>query len=87
MKNNKYNYLNVIQQNYGFGWEDVSEYEANSSGMSTEPAHLVKWASGEIKSDPIRTESLLKHDLREYRLTGYATRVIFRKELIVAQVA
>lgn len=26
----KYNYLKVIQQHYGQGWEDVSEYEANS---------------------------------------------------------
>jgi len=30
MKTNKYTYLKVIQQNYGQGWEDVSEYETNS---------------------------------------------------------
>lgn len=24
---NKYNYLRVIQGNYGHGWEDLSEYE------------------------------------------------------------
>lgn len=29
MKNNKYNYLNVIQQNTGQRWEDVSEYARN----------------------------------------------------------
>ncbi len=31
-KKNKYNYFKVIQQNYGQGWEDVSEYEADSQG-------------------------------------------------------
>lgn len=62
MKSNKYSYLNVIQQNYGQGWEDVSEYEANSKGVSIDKA-------------------LLKKDLKEYQLMGYATRVIFRKQL------
>lgn len=32
MKTTKYNYLKVIQQHYGNGWEDVSEYETNSAG-------------------------------------------------------
>lgn len=75
--NNKYNYINVIQQHYGQGWEDVSEYEANSQGVSTE-------MSGQfvtLKSGSKRELTLLSHDLREYRLTGYPTRVIFRKEL------
>lgn len=62
---NKYNYLNVIQQNYGFGWEDNSEYEAKSNGLSIDK----------------ETKDLLQHDLKEYRLTGYQTRVIFRKQL------
>ena len=62
MRANKYQYRKVIQQNYGFGWEDVSEYEAKSNGNTID-------------------KSLLIHDLKEYRLTGYATRVIFRKEL------
>lgn len=27
VKQNKYNYVKVIQGNYGYGWEDVSEYD------------------------------------------------------------
>jgi hypothetical protein len=65
MKANKYNYLNVIQQNYGNGWEDNSEYQAKSNGVSIDKT----------------TRELLNHDLKEYRLTGYPTRLIFRKEL------
>ena len=26
-KQNKYSYIKVIQGNYGYGWEDVSEYD------------------------------------------------------------
>lgn len=26
-KQNKYSYVKVIQGNYGYGWEDVSEYD------------------------------------------------------------
>lgn len=26
-KTNKYNYVKVIQGNFGHGWEDVSEYD------------------------------------------------------------
>lgn len=62
IKANKYDYLKVIQQNYGFGWEDVSPYEAKSNGN-------------------VIDKKLLLHDLKEYRLTGYATRTIFRKSL------
>lgn len=65
MKTNKYNYINVIQQHYGQGWEDVSEYEAKSNGLSINK----------------ETKELLRHDVKEYRFTGYATRIIFRKEL------
>lgn len=56
----KYTYLKVIQQNYGFGWEDNSEYQTTSNGKVLE-------------------NSLFIHDLKEYKLTGYATRVINRK--------
>lgn len=31
MKTLKYSYAKVIQQHYGQGWEDVSEYETNST--------------------------------------------------------
>ncbi len=30
MKVNKYTYYKVIQQHYGQGWEDASDYETNS---------------------------------------------------------
>lgn len=58
----KYIYLKVIQQNYGNGWEDVSDYKTNSQGVT-------------------KDAKLLKHDLKEYKLTGYTTRVVRRKEL------
>ncbi len=77
MKQNKYNYLSVIQQHYGQGWEDVSEYECNSQYINFEK-------SGSFYTDSKgrqRELSLITHDLREYRLTGYPTRLINRKEL------
>lgn len=73
MKPNKYTYLKVIQQNYGQGWEDVSEYETDSQGV-------VKELSDKLNPKGL-IETLLHHDLREYRLMGYSTRVISRKEL------
>jgi len=75
-KKNKFTYLNVIQQNYGKGWEDVSEYEATSNGTSIEMSGKFI----ENKSGRKIELTLLRHDLIEYRFTGYATRVIFRKE-------
>lgn len=62
----KYNYIAVIQQYYGQGWEDVSEYETTSTGHAIERDENGK--------------STLSHDLKEYRLTGYPTRVIKRRE-------
>ena len=53
-------YLKVIQQHYGYGWEDVSEYETNSQGTP-------------------KPGECLQHDLKEYRLTGYPTRVVKRR--------
>ena len=66
MKTTKYKYLKVIQQNYGHGWEDVSEYE------------LIRGRFTEREPDGKPT---FYHDLKEYRSTGYATRSIDRKEL------
>jgi len=81
MKNNKYEYWNVIQQKYGQGWEDVSHYEANSQGQSIgDSLHSGTFITND-KTGRTRELTLLTHDLKEYRLTGYATRVIFRKEL------
>ena len=75
----KYNYILVIQQNYGYGqgWEDVSEYEANSQGTAKE-YDTKELTNG--KTGRKYFEKLITHDAREYRLTGYATRIIFRKE-------
>jgi len=77
MKNNKYNYLKVIQQNYGYGWEDVSEYETNSQFMNFDKSGCFYTDSKGLQ----REYSLIGYDLKEYRLTGYATRLICRKEL------
>lgn len=74
LRQNKYNYLRVIQQHYGQGWEDVSEYPSKFNGICIEQS--------DKPSPKGRKESLLSHDLREYRFTKYPTRVISRKELI-----
>lgn len=62
MKNNKYEYVQVIQQYYPgpHGWEDVSEYEKPKTREQREA---------------------IRHDLKEYRLTGYPTRLINRRQL------
>lgn len=77
---NKYNYVKVIQQffNGAYGWEDVSEYECNSTGQTKEMSGVFK----ELKNGRKRELTSLEHDLKEYQLTGYPTRVIFRRELI-----
>jgi hypothetical protein len=77
MKTNKYTYYKVIQQWYGQGWEDVSSYETKSDYNSTEKSGSFVTT----KSGKRRETTLLAHDLKEYRLTGYPTRVISRKEL------
>ena len=77
MKNNKYSYFKVIQQHYGQGWEDVSHYETNSQFLNFEK-------SGYFYTDKQGRQkeySLIGWDLKEYRFTGYATRLICRKEL------
>jgi len=80
-KQNKYSYYNVIQQHFGQGWEDVSEYEANSKGENIgNSLHSGKFITNP-KTGNTRELSLLAHDVKEYRLTGYPTRIIFRKEL------
>jgi hypothetical protein len=74
-KQGKYEYVKVIQQHYGQGWEDVSEYVCNSMFIPLEFNDKVLINS---KGREYR-ESLLRHDLREYNMLGYATRVINRK--------
>lgn len=68
MKQNKYKYLKVIQQNYGQGWEDVSEYECKSDYTPLEMC----------EDNP--KMSVLRHDFLKYRLKNKATRVISRKQ-------
>lgn len=70
-KRNKYTYLKAIQQHYGQGWEDVSEYETNSNGTPKEYISSINSRG---------SQSLLVHDLKEYILLGYATRVVRRKQ-------
>lgn len=76
---NKYDYAKVIQQNYGQGWEDVSEYHCNSAGIVTEMSGVFR--PSKFAGRPPRELTLLQHDKAEYELTGYATRVISRKTL------
>lgn len=74
----KYFYSKVIQQNYGQVWEDVSAYECNSKGITTEMSGKFK----KLKTGLRRELTLLEYDLSEYRYKSpYPTRVIFRKSL------
>lgn len=75
---NKYVYKKVIQQNFGLGWEDVSEYVSNSLGVVSEMSGVFV----AMRSGRKRELTLLKHDLLEYIKTGYPTRVIFRRTKI-----
>lgn len=78
MKNNKYNYLRVIQQNYAGYWEDVSQYDCNSTGRVSEMSGTFIT----LKSGRKQELTALGHDLKEYKLLGYPTRVIFRREIM-----
>ena len=77
MKQNKFSYYSVIQQNYGQGWEDVSHYETNSKYLNFQKSGVMATNSKGKKYE----RSLIAYDLSEYRLTGYPTRLINRKEL------
>lgn len=72
----KYSYLKVIQQHYGQGWEDVSEYDCNSN-------YYPKEATVKVIDGKYIHSHLYRDDLREYRLMGYPTRVINRRVKIV----
>lgn len=62
---NKYNYYQVIQQNYGSGFEDVDTHECKSNGtMSTEARKVLRCNVKAYREN-----------------TNYATRIIFRREL------
>ena len=78
-KQNKYNYLLTIQQYFG-QWEDVSQYEANSSGYCKERTEkeVINTKTGKPMKRSLSNCSI---EVKEYQLMGYPTRVIFRKEL------
>ena len=78
-KSRKYNYYRVIQQNYGQGWEDVSFYPSNSQYIIIDNHSGVFFTN---KYGRQQEKSILSHDLAEYRLSGYPTRVINRKEKV-----
>lgn len=77
MRTNKHNYLKVIQQNYGQGWEDVSEYKTNSTYTLNEGSGNFRT----LKSGRKIEIPLIKHDYKEYESTGYPTRIVRRKKL------
>lgn len=66
MKQNKYSYYKIIQQNFGYyGFEDVDAHECNASGVVTK-----------------ENRAVLRENLKAYRENSpYPTRVIFRREL------
>ena len=66
MRKNKYTYYKVIQQNWGYGWDDVDFYESDSSGF--------------IKDR--ETRELFKTNLKAYRENEpVPTRVVKKREL------
>jgi hypothetical protein len=62
-QNRKYRYYQVIQENWGTGWEDSSEYEVNSSYT-----HFTR-----------NERKLFRHDKKEYQRYCSNVRVINRK--------
>ncbi len=80
MRNNKYDYWNVIQMSTNYGWEDVSCYECDSTGYSKERTEIT--VISKRTGEPIkRNVSVLSQDLKEYQFSGGSYRVIFRREL------
>ena len=65
MNGNKYTYYKVIQQNYGYGWDDVDFYETNSRYFF----------------ESVEDKKNFKENLRLYRTElPYPVRVVHRKE-------
>jgi len=79
MKTNKYNYSLVIQQYYAgaYGWEDATEYAANSQKQCLERTEKEFTRKDGTTGKKLVSQCLL--DANEYRLMGYPTRVIFRR--------
>jgi len=66
MKQFKYNYYKTIQQNNGYGWESVDNYESNSSGRIQDK----------------KTRSDFQENLKAYRDNEpYPLRVVTTKEI------
>lgn len=66
MKQNKYTYYKIIQQDFGYyGFEDVDAHECNSRGFMTS-----------------QQRATFRENLKAYRENSpYPTRTIFRREL------
>ena len=66
MKTRKYDYFKVIQQNYGFGFEDVSFYETDSTGYATkENRELLKHDLKEYRfASPVPTRVIFRRELK-----------------------
>lgn len=67
MKTKKYNYYKVIQQYYCAGY--------GWEDVSFYPCNSIFYCD-------VQTRLLIRHDIFEYRLTGYATRIIKRREKV-----
>ena len=63
-KANKYSYLKVIQQNYGYGWEDNSEYEATSTGQAKD-RELFKHDLKEYHRTGYATRTIFRKELNQ----------------------
>lgn len=66
-KKNKYKYWAVIQQNFGYGWDDIVYYETDSTGYIVDPNQRKEFA----------------REKKDYRLNQPEAklRVVYRKEL------
>jgi len=63
-KANKYTYLKIIQQYYaaGYGWEEVSTYECNSTGAVNDP-ELFKHDLKEYRLMNYPTRTIIRKEL------------------------
>lgn len=68
-KQNKYTYEKVIQQHFNCGWEDVSSYEATSSGRALD-RQLFKHDYNEYRYMGYPCRSVLRRTLNATSNTG-----------------
>lgn len=68
MKQNKYKYLLVIQQNYSNVWEDVSEYDATSTGTAKD-RQLLRHDRNEYQILGYPTRVIFRKEINKINLT------------------